>query len=220
MSPLILEIWTWVSAQAENLWVLVPVTTILVMMLRFASTYVMELLRERRASKADQKKAASEFVYVADAFRRYWVKRYYSDQNQQPDPDPESSVEWSGDDFDPLLTPERQPLFSRLSKPLRDRAYALDHMVREAKNNIATLSEFDEDQIDYDAPIHVCEIAIAADALWKAVLREMGLSPPAMYDAISDIQSGLDKSIAHKQKAADERQRFNEEFWSKHAPKG
>lgn len=213
------EILNWIVAQAESLWLLLPVTALVVMVLRFASTYWMERLREGRARKADQKKAASEFVYVADAFRRYWVKRYYADQNQQPDPDPESSVVWSGDDFDPLLTPERQSLFSRLSKPLQNRAYALDHMVREAKENIATLAEFDEDQIDYDAPVHVCEIAIASDELWRAVLNEMGLSPPAMYDAISDIRSGLDKSRADKQKAADERQRFNEEFWSKHAPK-
>lgn len=210
---LALEVWNWLARQVEGLWVLLPLGAILFGLWRLASTYGMERLREGRAAKADQKRAASEFVHVADEFRRYWAQRYYDDQNAEPDPNPTSSVVWRPENFDPLLTPQRHPLYSRLSSPLRNQALAVDQQVKDAKEEIASLARYDENQIDYDGPIIVCEIAIAADALWESGLKEAGLKRPFGYDTVGDFKSDLIKLEDLKKKAHEEQIRVNKELF-------
>lgn len=186
------EFLAWLASQGASFWVWLPVTAIAGYVAKAATSYALELLRERRMTMAEQRRAASEFVYVADKFRRYWSRKFYDDQNHLPDPEPTSSVEWSGDPFDPLLTPERHALYSRLSPTLRNEAYALDHRVKEAKEMIEAFAEYDEDQIDYNAPVFVSEIAIASDQLYSSVLREAGLSRPEEHDTISDVKGHLE----------------------------
>lgn len=212
MWPVILEIWTWIVAQAESLWLVVPITTLLIMVGRFASTYWMERLREGRARKADQKKAASEFVYVADSFRRHWAQHYYDSQNAEPDQTGGSMIPWAVDSFDPLLTPERQALYSRLSDTLRTDAYALDHQVKEAKEELAALSRYDDSAVDLDAPIYSCEIAIAADALWVSALREAGLKRPTGYDVLVSIKEQLQAFRDVKTKAEEAQKRLHDDW--------
>lgn len=213
------EAWAWLAVQGVSFWVWLPVGAVAAVLAKVSSSYALELLREHRSTKADQRKAASEFVYVADKFRRYWVRKFYDDQNQQPDPEPTSSVEWAGDPFDPLLTPERHALYSRLSPALRNQAYSLDHRVREAKETISSHAEYDEDQIDYDAPILVCEIAIAADELYASVLHEAGLKRPDEYDAISDVKARLPGFQQAKADYAATRTRWTEELLRSLPPK-
>jgi hypothetical protein len=194
--------WSWALTQGTGVWLLlVPIGAGLAWVGRILVNLLLEVLREGRTAKADQKKAATEFVHIADEYRRYWQTKYYDDENQQPDPNPESFVEWSGDRFDPLLTSETRALHARLSPALRNQAFALDQKVKEAKGTIAVLAEYDEAQIDYDAPIIVCEIAIASDELYARALQEASLKRPVEYDAISDIKSKLTRYRKDKEEA-------------------
>jgi Arc/MetJ family transcription regulator len=203
--------WVWASTlvQGTTVWLLLVPAGIAA----WLGKILLELLREWRTAKADQKKAATEFVHIADEYRRYWQTKYYDDENQQPDPEPESSVEWSGDRFDPLLTTEARAIYARLSPALKNQAFALDHKVKEAKGTIGTLSEFDEAQIDYDAPVLVCEIAIAADELYASALKEAGLKRPVDYDAVSQVRSSLVRYRKEKEEADSARRAESATLW-------
>ena len=194
--------WGWLIAQGHALWLLLlPASGLLAWIGKPLVNYFSEVKREERAAKAEQVKAAIEFVHFADEFRRYWERKYYDDKNAEPNPEPESFVEWSGDAFDPLLTAESRPVYARLSPALRGEAFALDQRVKNAKSAIASLYEYADHEIDTEAPIIVCEIAIAADALYDNTLREAGIKRPHSYDSIRGISVSLAKSEQDKKDA-------------------
>jgi hypothetical protein len=63
---------------------------------------------------------------------------------------------------------------------------------------------------DNEAPIIVCEIAIAADELYNSVLHEAALKRPDEYDAISDIKSKLIRYRNDNEEALNENRLANE----------
>jgi hypothetical protein len=202
--------WSWVATLGTSLWFLLPVGAVLAWAAKTLAGLLLEILRERRKAKEDQRKAAIEFVHIVDEYRRYWVDKHHEDLNAQPDPDPQSMVEWSGDPFNPLLKSDNRALHVRLSPSLRAQAYALNHRVAEAKGLISSLSEYSDWMIDYEAPIIVCEIAIASDDLYNSVLREAVLKRPDEYDAISDIKSKLIRYRNDKEEALNKNRLSNE----------
>jgi hypothetical protein len=82
--------------------------------------------------------------------------------------------------------------------------------VEEAEGLISSLAEYSDWMIDYEAPIIVCEIAIAADELYNSVLHEAALKRPDEYDAISDIKSKLIRYRNDKEEALNENRLANE----------
>lgn len=201
-------IWLWIR---DNLAWLVPSSAVAAWLGKTAVSFVLDVLRERRAVRADQRKAATEFAHVADEYRRYWIKKHYDDLNAQPVED--HFVQWSGDSFDPLIRSECRVLHARLARPLKDQAFALDHRVKEAKEQIATLAEFREEDIDLEAPILVAEIAIAADQLYRVVMREAGLKPSQEYDSIGDIKRRLIGYRKEKERIEEINRKANEHLF-------
>ena len=183
---------------------------------RNVASWVLERRKESRATRADQKRAAIEFAHIMDEYRSYWIAKHFDDESAPPVEN--HWVQWGGDRFDPLITAEHRALHARLSPTLQSEAFDLQKLVREKKELISQISEYRDDDLDFEGPIAVCEIALATDKLYRHVMQEAGLNAADHGYAFDSIRRRLkqaekDKAEAEaaKKKAMDNLRRHVEE---------
>lgn len=191
------QVWDWAK---DNLGIVLTTTTIVGgiggFVVKSLTTWLFDQLKESRQTKADQKRAATEFAHVVNEYRDHWIAKHFEDENAEPPRD--HWVQWSGDPFDPLIATEHRALHARLSPALRAAAFALHDKVAKTKSFIASVSEFRDSDLDHEGPIAVSEIAIAADALYQAVMKEAGLPPAPQEYAFDSIRRRLAASEKEK----------------------
>lgn len=198
----------------ENLGVTLTVTGVLGAAVGFfarnVASWFLETQKESRAAKADQKRAAIEFAHIVNEYRSHWIGQHFEDENAPPVED--HWVQWSGASFDPLISPEGRALHARLSSELRSEAFDLHELVRQKKELISQLSEYREEDLDFEGPIAVCEIALATDKLYRKVMQEAGLTVADLKYAFDSIQRRLSRAEKDKAEAAEANQRSWEQI--------
>lgn len=122
-----------------------------------------ERRKENRATQAEQARAAIEFAHIVNEYRSYWIKAHFDDENAPPVRD--HYIQWIGDPFDLLISAEARPLHARLSPRLRSEAFKLQQLVQEKRELIGSVAEYRDDDLNFEGPIAVCEIALATDSL-------------------------------------------------------
>lgn len=196
------EIWDW---SKDNLGIVLTTTTVVGAIVGFVGkslvSWLLDQLRESRQTKADQKRAATEFAHIVNEYRDYWIAKHFEDKNAEPPRD--HWVQWSGDPFNPLIAPQHRALHARLSPALKAAAFALHDKVAKVKSFIASVSEYRDSDLDFEGPIAVSEIAIATDALYRAVMKEAGLPPASQEYAFESIRRRLAVSEQEKKDDAE-----------------
>jgi hypothetical protein len=162
-----------------------------------------KIFEERRAKRAEWRKAANDLLHAADDFRRYWSKRHYEYMNQQPHPDNEP--DWSPGPFNPLvLEPSIRAIYSRLSPQLQAQAFQLDQLVKDTASSVSGMIEFVPEELEDEGPMFDAEIAIAAEEVFIAAATEAGMTESYGRESIDSIRSWSEKR-RHRRAEAIER---------------
>jgi hypothetical protein len=154
-----------------------------------------------RLRRADEKRAAAELVPRLTEYKVHWIDKYYADRNAEPNPNPDSDIDWKYDPFEPLLsTPALSTVAARLSRGLRDSVHRLHALALKWKGDLDAAYEWNHPLVDVIGPLAVTELAVDTNRALKAICKEAGVSEPDTGHDIDLIVAARDEWRAERVK--------------------